>query len=564
MTAWATLRRVGAGVAITLVLFVFAPLSSANDPVKPAKPARPTPAQLRAAAEAAEKAGDWEAAFTAYCHLFVADRAAPDVREKLNTALRRTQQLRRHRDRQFVQYVETVPVNEALNLFAEVFTKVPVYYAERDRATPQLLWEHGIEELSRALGNPVFRQAFLDNPQAEKLDKFRGGLRFWAKESVTDAKSARVNLRKLLYEAQPALNTRVQAALVIEVVCGSCSGLDEYTVFLNPAQLNPDSVSAAADLSAQGIYLGIVDGKLIVAGIAPGSWAAHHARQLRKGAQIVAINDQLIPEGVTLPVVADALRRSTDGSHAIEIAPDDPDMLPILVRLPVVVPTVYGVEIKPSKDNVSVGYIRIGSFGPTTPRELDEAIALLKSNGARTFVLDLRGNMGGSFLAGVDTAKRLLPAGLIVTTQGQAPEVDNVPFSSDSGMTAHDVPIVILVDAETASAAEVFAAALKDHNRAALVGMPTFGKGAVQYPLRLAALDELDPNGKPKTSKTGTVRLTIAKLIAPGGSAINGIGISPQFLEADPTRQLEIALQKAVEAIPTSPRPAVPVLPGMP
>ena len=73
-------------------------------------------------------------------------------------------------------------------------------------------------------------------------------------------------------------------------------------------------------------------------------------------------------------------------------------------------------------------------------------------------------------------------------------------------MTAHDIPVVVLVDAETASAAEVFAAALKDNNRAALIGMPTFGKGAIQYPLRLVSLDEVDEFGKPKTSKSGGVR----------------------------------------------------------
>src|SRR4029077_8902971 len=99
-------------------------------------------------------------------------------------------------------------------------------------------------------------------------------------------------------------------------------------------------------------------------------------------------------------------------------------------------------------------------------------------------------------------AKRLLPSGLIVTTQGQAAEVDNVPFSSDSGMTAHDIPVVLLGEAETASAAEVLVAALKDHERATLVGMPTFGKGAVQYPLRLDSLDAKDEHGKRKRIKT--------------------------------------------------------------
>jgi carboxyl-terminal processing protease len=562
MTAWATLRRVGTGAALPLFLVFVAPHASAEEPARPAKPARLTPAQLRTAAEAAEKAGDWEAAFTAYCHLFVADRTAPDVREKLNTALRRTQQLRRHRDPQFQQYAETVTVSDALNLFAEVFTKVPVLYAERERATPQLLWENGVEELSRALANPVFRQAFLDNPPAEKLDAFRGTLRFWARQPVTDAKTARITLRKLLNAAQDAFTVRVPAGLVVEVVCGACSGLDEYTVFLNPAQSNPSSLSAVPDLSAQGVYLGLADGGVVVAGIAHGSWAAYHA-PLRKGDRIARINGRSM-EGATLAAVADALRAPVEGAHDLELVPADPDALAPIIRLPVTVPTVYGTGVMTAKDGSRIGYARLGSFTAATPRELDVAITALKADGARALILDLRGNMGGSFLAGVETTKRLLPAGLIVTTQGQAAEVDNIPFSSDSGMTAHDIPVVVLVDVETASAAEVLAAALKDHNRATLVGMPTFGKGAIQYPLRLASLDELDEHGNPRTNKTGTVRLTIAKLIAPRGAPINGIGIAPHFLEADPTRQVELAMEKALELLPSMPRPAMPMIPTIP
>jgi len=220
MIAPASFRRVVTGAALPLVLLVVSPLR-ADEPNRAEKSAKSTPAQLRSSAEAAEKAGDWEAAFTAYCHLFVADRSASDIREKLNVALRRTQQLRRHRDQQFQQYAATVSVADALNLFAEVFTKVPVLYVDREKATPQILWESGIDELARALANPVFRQAFLTNPQAEKIETFRAGLRFWAKQPITNAKSARVSLRKLITSAQDAFGVRLPSALVLEVVCGS-------------------------------------------------------------------------------------------------------------------------------------------------------------------------------------------------------------------------------------------------------------------------------------------------------------------------------------------------------
>jgi C-terminal processing protease CtpA/Prc len=130
-------------------------------------------------------------------------------------------------------------------------------------------------------------------------------------------------------------------------------------------------------------------------------------------------------------------------------------------------------------------------------------------------------------------------------------------FSSDSGMNALDVPLVVLIDAETASAAEVVAAALRDNNRAVVVGMPSFGKGTIQYPLRLAAADDPDDGGKSR-GKSGTVRLTIARLVAPRGGPINGAGVVPHVAEADPERQMHRAIEQAYDRLQPMPRSPVP------
>jgi carboxyl-terminal processing protease len=553
MTAGQIIRRTGLS-AVLLVLVV----SSARAD-EPEKPTKPTVLQLRTTAEIAEKAGDWETAFTAYCHLFVVDRTNAEIREKLNLALRRAQQLRRHNDAQFQQFATTTSIPEVLNLFSEVMTRVPVLYVERDRSTPQVLWEHGLEELARALGNPIFRQTFFDNPPLEKLEWFRNSLRVsWAKQSITDAKSARVALRKLITSAQETFVLRAPSVLALEVICGACGGLDEYTVFLTPNLTNSTGADSASDLIAQGVYLTILDGAVVVAGIAPGSWASLHTN-LRKGDVIIELNDHPMV-GVTTAQLAAALRQPLNGFHVLELGPETAP-----VQLPVTVPSIYGTRVLSSlasKDRV--GYLRLGSFTPSTPRELDEAIHSLRASGVRSVIIDLRGNMGGSFLSSVETARRLLPAGLIVTTQGQITEVNNIPFTSESGMSAHDIPLVVLIDTETASAAEVLAAALKDNNRATLIGMPTFGKGTIQYPIRLIALDELDSSGKPQSARSGAVRLTIAKLIAPRGGAINGIGITPHIMEADPGNQLKLAIEKAVELVPTLPRPMMPLVPVYP
>jgi C-terminal peptidase prc len=559
MTEWRTLCRLGVVLAVGLLPSAIAPSSAfllaADDPPPPPKSfSGKTLPQIRAAAEAAEKRGDWEVAFAAYCHLFVADRSAPELREKVNASLRRVQQLRRHRDPQFQKYVQSTSVSDALNLFAEVMGKVPALYVERDRSTVQLLWESGVEELGRALASPAFRQAFLSEITGEKpgeeLEAFRKTLKSWAKLPVTDAKAARSAQRKLLTALQEACLVRTPSAVVLEMVCGLCAGLDEYTIFLTPTQQHTGSLSGSADFSAYGIYWTFTDGSLVVSGVAPGSWAHYHT-QLRKGDKVVRLNHQSL-EPATPASVAEAIRLVMGPVHVLEVAGAT-----VETELPTTVPTVYAPNVFHFKDNI--GYARIGSFNSNTARELDSMIGLLKSQqDVRGLIIDLRGNMGGSFMASVETAKRLIPNGLIVTTQGQLNEVANQPFSSDSGMTAHDLPVVVLINSETASAAEVLAAALKDNNRATLIGMPTFGKGAIQYPLKLVSLDEFDDQGKPRTNRSGTVRLTIAKLIAPSGSPINGVGISPHILEANPDRQLELAKEKVQELISSAMRPLSP------
>lgn len=542
MTAWASIRRLLATSALAFAAVALAGSAFGAPEPKPARAAKSTPAQLREVAEKAEKAGDWEAAFNTYCLLFVADRSAPEVREKLNTALRHTQQLRRHRDPAFQQFVTGMPFDGGLDLFAEVFQKLPTVYADREKAAVQNLWGFAVQELERALGNPVFRQAFLDNPRTDRLDQFRVALRQeWVRKAVTDHKEARTAMRRLIALAQDHFAMKAPAALAIEAANGACSGLDEYTVFLTPVGTE---AGAVPDLTATGLYLGAAQNSLVIEGITPNSWFALTYPHVRRGDKVLRVNNRPIDPATPSAVVA-ALRTPIDGTHILDIRGAEDDVK-IQARVPVTVPSVYGTRMMPDKP---VGYTRIGHFQASTPRDLDEALNALKASGARAAVIDLRGNHGGSLLGAVETARRLLPSGLIVTTQGQVSEVANQVFSSATGMAAHDIPVVLLIDAETASAAEVLAAALKDNNRATLVGMPSFGKGTVQYPLRLVTLDDIDPTtGKPgKLSKTGTVRVTIARLIAPTSGPITGTGVGPHVVESDPTLQLELAAEKAEE-----------------
>lgn len=154
----------------------------------------------------------------------------------------------------------------------------------------------------------------------------------------------------------------------------------------------------------------------------------------------------------------------------------------------------------------SVGYVRLATFTSHSSEELEEAVESLLQRGATSLVLDLRGNTGGLFEEGVKSAGLFLPRGLVVASLagrgGGAPQ----PHSSRNSRWP-SLPLAVLVDGNTASAAEVTAAALRDYDRALLVGTTTYGKGVVQRVVTL--------------SKDLSVRLTTARWLTPKGISLD-------------------------------------------
>lgn len=507
-----------------------------------------TTEQLRAAAERAERMGNWEAAFTLYCQLYLIDRTTADLRTRLHQTWRRLHQYRRLRNPDYLRYVQELTPAEALQLLAEVITKVPVLYVDRERARPQQLWQNGLEELSHALDDDAFTNRVFPQAPAELLRQFKEELQHYRQTPIHNPRQARQTLRRLVAHWQEQTPIAEPAAIVLEVIHGTCNGLDESSSFVPPLPPSPE------DLQPQGVCLRWDNGVLSIDGIIRGSWAEQHT-PLQAGQIITQINGYDLTQGeVSWDVIRETLRHPQHEWHELTVVTGDSAIPELVVSLPVHPPSVYGKAMKISRDGIRVGYLRLGSLRDSTPRELDDALASLQQEGIQALVLDLRGNIGGSFTAALELARRFLPRGTIVTTQGQVPEVNNVSFSSESGMAATTIPLVVLIDGETASAAEVLAAALKDQQRATLIGVPTFGKGTLQYPLVLEWLTTDSPSAispdsqkMSKSPKGGTVRLTIARLISPAGYPLHATGVQPHLLETDPNRQLTLAFQKAVE-----------------
>ena len=159
-----------------------------------------------------------------------------------------------------------------------------------------------------------------------------------------------------------------------------------------------------------------------------------------------------------------------------------------------------------------IGYIRITSFiSSNTPIEFIEALNKIKDT--KALILDLRGNTGGLFQNAVFVANMFLQKGDIVRVIGR--DGKGSSYSAENKDYVYDKPLAVLVDGESASASEIVSAALKDNNRAVIIGTKTFGKGVVQkiYPM---------PNS------TG-LNLTIARYLTPSGNDINKKGITPNY-----------------------------------
>jgi carboxyl-terminal processing protease len=153
-----------------------------------------------------------------------------------------------------------------------------------------------------------------------------------------------------------------------------------------------------------------------------------------------------------------------------------------------------------------IGFVRLTGFNGETPGELKEALERLKGQGVKGAVLDLRGCPGGLMSAAVDSARHFLAKGTIVTIRGR----DEAPksFKAEGQAAAPDLPMVVLIDDTTASAAEILAGALKNNDRAILLGSRTHGKGSVQTIVKLK-------------DGSGAIRLTSAYYELPGGENID-------------------------------------------
>ena len=360
-------------------------------------------------------------------------------------------------------------------------------------------WERGPNYASSQFAHPVSRGA-------------PGGL---VSPAGADNPYARVLAGAMTIIENRALDPVGDKKLFEGAMYGMLSQFDENTTYLSPKDLA--TFNEALDLQFAGIGMTmIVDPKtkqLVVGSPVANSPAARAG--IRRRRQNPADRQDQHPRNVaarTLPCCCAASRTRRSRSPCSTRAPRKPVEIP-LVRENIQGESVLGDTCNPDgswnyflEGHDRIGYLRVSCFTDQTADELRKAVEWLKAQGMRGLVLDLRDDPGGYLPAAVAVCNLFIRTGEIVTTRGRGGIVgDSYPADGDAPFT--DFPMAVIVNQDTASAAEIVAACLQDHRRAAVVGQRTYGKGTVQD------LIDLEPG-------CGGMKLTTKSYWRPSGKDI--------------------------------------------
>jgi carboxyl-terminal processing protease len=519
--------------------FVLALVFIASETLAQTAPVSDAP-ELLAQAEQHEQAHRWLTAASIYARLLEREPDQTVWREALRRCLTQERIRQRYQDRQLRAWLAKLDFDEALAVYSEF-----VDYAEHvfvGELTLAAIWRRGWEHLNWALDNPAFAELAFDRaPTAERKQR----LREWFAELAAVQPSNKAELLHELRRQARRMQLREQMRPVLtvwECLAAGCEALDAYGEYLTPTAVLLEKLLADPHTATPGLDITATDDGIIILGVAPDSDAARQG--LRVGSRLLAIQsesvDQESLEGVWLRLLG---RKGTRVAVTVQTEEGETREFLLTRQTPADTVTVRRSMLDSME---GVGYIRVELFQTRTVREFDRALQDLSSQGMRALVLDLRGNRGGLVTAALQVADRFIPAGTLAVVQSRIPEWNHhyLAQRGDDWL----LPVVVLVDEKTASAAEMLAGALQAHARlghiqALVAGQPTRGKAEVQYVLELAR------------GQAGGTRMTAARWLLPNGETVSGRGIQPDVLikpqlpnGADPAGMMDDpAVQQALD-----------------
>ena len=498
-------------------------------------PASLQPEEVLRVGKALEQQRRWQEAIQHYEKSLKLLPLNKQITERMQISRVHLDVTRRYADRSFIESVERSTSAQSIEVYQDVVSKLETYYV--DSIDYYKLALYGTAFLEVALTEREFIQKHLSKTPAASIENFRRNVhRLVFGKKVGNANELKNLALLVASEAQEQIGLMPTATL-FEFISGSVGLLDPYSSILTPGEYREIMSQIEGNLIGLGVELWAEGNELRIVDVFKGSPAAQAG--LLPGHYILEVDGQTIVS-IGAKRAADMLRGPENSSVKLVISSGGDQSVAIdVVRRRVEIPSVSSAEMR----NGQIGYIRITNFQKTTVNEVSRALFDLSSQGMKSLVIDLRRNPGGLLESAVELADYFIVRGGIVSTRGRN-------TSENRNYTAHaagtwDVPLVVLIDAESASASEIFAGAIRDHDRGYIVGQISYGKGSVQGVF-------------PSERGIGGLRLTVSRFYSPSGTAISQRGITPHVMvpeEPDTTPTTLVALKPPVESVPSQGSP---------
>lgn len=438
-----------------------------------------------------------------------------------------------------VRAVGSMTSTQAMALYREVSQQTDQRHLEP--SSYDLRIRRGLRNLGMALENPAFTRSLGVQVDSFRVDGFRTTLsRIAESMRVASYNDAQGVVQTVMREAQnvPGLNANV---IAFEFANATVDTLDKFSA-LEPAEPGRGasldlerakeirSAALESEIVGVGVEVKVHDAGLLIMKALRNGPAAEAG--LKSGDIITAIDGRSI-NGMPIANSVDLMKGSAGSRMQLRIVRNGSQGTDVaMVRRRVRVYTVNDYKLLPGADNVA--YMSLSQFGQKSTEELDQALMELHNRGMKSLVVDLRGNPGGLLNVCVDITNRFLPCGTIVSTKGRLSS-DNMQETASYERT-WSTPLVVLIDGDSASASEIFAAAVQDNRRGVVVGERSYGKGTVQTHF-------------PLSSVSGNLRLTTARFYSPNGKAMSGEGVTPdvRIEDADGPANGDRMLEEAVK-----------------